>query len=303
MGTLASSKISLNMLTAQAMLLLIFLLPRTTGQANLPTLPEAIQLFQLESMNNLRETIQSQEKEITEKKLQIVELKEEITAQDLLIGSITAENTQLREEFAAKSVDESEQCETEKTQLRTELAGEILKGETKCGEKRMEIESLNKREQERIGTTLQQCESTILYMGNVMLQHNKVMVESHNLLESQADTIKEANEEIKRRQNVPLICETAAKSTVLQAETITLSLMRSSLASALDLPKLSTSNLEQLDVAPFMLELMESYNEQTKTIENLQAVLEKDRIVEEHISELVEGLGNLTTAFMSATRP
>ena len=50
-----------------------------------------------------------------------------------------------------------------------------------------------------------------------------------------------------------------------------------------------------------MLELMESYNEQTKTIENLQAVLEKDRIVEEHISELVEGLGNLTTAFMSAT--
>merc|ERR1719370_916069 len=46
---------------------------------------------------------------------------------------------------------------------------------------------------------------------------------------------------------------------------------------------------------------MESYNEQTKTIENLKAVLEKERIVEEHMSDLVEGLTNLTTAMRSAT--
>jgi len=64
---------------------------------------------------------------------------------------------------------------------------------------------------------------------------------------------------------------------------------------------LSTSDLEQLDVAPFMLELMESYNEQTKTIENLKAVLEKEKTVEEHMSELSEELGNLTSAVRSAT--
>ena len=288
------------LLLVQALLLLLFSVPpMTAGQANLPTLPEAIRLLQLESMNNQRETIESQERVITEQQARISELEGELAAKNLLIDSTIAENTRLREEFAVKSVEEKEQCETEKTQLRAEFAGEILEKEAKCEAERTELESQNSEEMERVVAKLQQRESTILYMSNVMLQHNKVMLEGQNLLESQANTIREANEELKRQRNGSSICEAAANSTVLQAETITL--LRTSLATALNLPELSTSDLKQLDVAPFMLELMESFNEQTKTIENLKAVLEKERIAEEYMSELAEGLGNLTSAMRSAT--
>ena len=283
-----------------ALLLLILSSPPiTAGQANLPTLPEAIQLFQLESMNNQREMIKSQERVITDQRARIAELEGELAAKNLLIGSTTAENTRLREEFAVKSVDEKEQCETEKAQLRAEFSGEMVEEEAKCEEKRTELKSQNTQEMERVVTKLQQCKSTNVYMGNVILQHNKVMLEGQDLLESQANTIKEANEELKIQHNGSSICETAANSTLLQAETITL--LRSSLATALDFPQLNTSDLKQLDVAPFMLELMESYNEQTKTIENLKAVLEKERIVEEHMFDLAEGLGNLTSAMRSST--
>ena len=340
-----------------------------TGQAeDLPTLPEAIQLFQLESMNNLRQTIQSQEGVIRDQVTRIAELEGMLEDKDLLIVSMTAEGrrekalcetekaqltedfaaekekekkqcdaeisecqaektrvreefaakneeekekceaekeqyvlekTQLEEEFTAKNVEEKERCQAEKTQLRAEFANQILEKETKCEEARMEVESETTQESERMGTKLQHCKSTIIYMGNVMLQNNQGMLEGQRLLESQAKTIKEANEEIKRQRDGLLICEAAANSTVLQAETI--SLLRSSINSTLNLPRLSTSDLEQLDVAPWMLEIVGSHNKQTKTIEDLNAVLEKGNIIEERMFEVAEGLTNLTSIMESAT--
>ena len=341
----------------------------TTGQAeDLPTLPEAIQLFQLESMNNLRQTIQSQEGVIRGQVTRIAELEGILDDKDLLIVSMTAEGrrekalcetekaqltedfaaekekekeqcdaeiskcqaektrvreefaakneeekekceaekeqyvlekTRLEEEFSAKNVDEKERCQAEKTQLRAEFANQILEKETKCEEARMEVESETTQESERMGTKLQHCKSTIIYMGNVMLQNNQGMLEGQRLLESQAKTIKEANEEIKRQRDGLLICEAAANSTVLQAETI--SLLRSSINSTLNLPRLSTSDLERLDVAPWMLEIVGSHNKQTKTIEDLNAVLEKGNIIEERMFEVAEGLTNLTSIMESAT--
>ena len=67
----------------------------------------------------------------------------------------------------------------------------------------------------------------------------------------------------------------------------------SSLAGVLVFPKLSTANLEQLDVAPFMLELMESYNKQTKVIEKLKSKLKKERMDAKTTSSIAEGLANL----------
>ena len=79
------------MLPVQALLHLIFFAPPLTrGQANLPTLPEAIELFQLESMNNLRETIRSQEGVLAEQQERTAELEGEHVAKDLLIGSMAA---------------------------------------------------------------------------------------------------------------------------------------------------------------------------------------------------------------------
>ena len=91
------------------------------------------------------------------------------------------------------------------------------------------------------------------------------------MLASQAEKIREVNEELQTKRNG---CEAARNSTVLQAEMI--NLLRSSLATAMSTPDL-------------------------KTIENLKTVLEKVSTVEEHMSELTEGLGNLTSALRSAT--
>ena len=60
-----------------------------------------------------------------------------------------------------KSEEEKEKCEEEKTQL-------------------------------RVG-----CESTIQYMGNVMLEHNKVMLEGQKLLGSQGNMLRFEEEKTK----------------------------------------------------------------------------------------------------------
>ena len=218
--------------------------------------------------------------------------------------------TWLRAEFAAKSTEEKARFESELAELRGELAAKIAEEKQRCetektqlaeefAEERLESESENAQELERAETKLQQCQSTIDYMGGVMLQSNKVMLEEQTLLASHANTIQEANEEIKRQRNITLICEVAANTTALQSDTI--SLLRSSLSTALEFPQLSTKDLEQLDVAPFMLELMESYNKQTEMIENLRGLLEKETMVEDHMSEIAEGLANLTLAIRSAS--
>ena len=235
-------------------------------------------MFQLESMNNLKEVIRSQEKVMMEQQARMEELEEEHSAKELAIASITEENARLRAEFAAKSTEEKARFESELAELRGELAAKIVEEKQQCetektqlaeefAEERLESESENAQELERAETKLQQCQSTIDYMGGVMLQNNKVMLEEQTLLASHANTIQEANEEIKRQRNSTLICEVAANTTALQSDTI--SLLRSSLSTALEFPQLSTKDLEQLDVAPFMLELMEAYNKQTEMIENL----------------------------------
>ena len=270
-----------------------------TGQADIPTLPEAIQLFQLESMNKLRQTIQEQESVIAEQQERIAELENDVVALDEVMDALSDEFTQLREDFEAKTVDTKLICEAEKAHLREEFALEILTTEAKYEEERRSIENKNSQESERMSTKLHQCEITIVYMGNVMMQINEVMSHRQSLVEAQATTIREADEEIERQRKGSFICEAAARTAALQAEAI--ALLRSSLAGLLDLPKLSTANLEQLDVAPFMLELMESYNKQTAVIENLKSGLEKERLADESMSSIAEGLANLTSIMISAT--
>ena len=98
--------------------------PISVGEANLPTLPEAVQLFQLESMNKKREEIESQEKEIREQRARITEIEGDLATKDLLIASKTAEITRLKKEFAVKSMEEKEleQCQAEKDRLTTEVS-------------------------------------------------------------------------------------------------------------------------------------------------------------------------------------
>merc|ERR1711971_1068336 len=286
-------------------------LPKLQEEVDLPTLPEAIQLFQLESMNKLRQTIQSQEEAISEKQTRIEELGRALADKDLLIVSMTeegrrqmaqceTEKTQLEAKFTAENVEEAEQCEAEKTQLKAEFANQILEKDTKCEEARVEIESQTTQESERMDTKLGQCESTIVYMGNVMLQNNQGMLEGQTLLESRANTIKESNKEIKRQRDGLLICETAANSTALQGETI--ASLRSALASALNFTELlSTKDLEQVQVEQWTKDLVESNNEKKQMIDDLNAILKKGNTIEDRMLEVAEGLANLTSIMDSAT--
>ena len=256
--------------------LLLIISSAAKGQeANLPTLPKAIQLLQLESMNELRVTIQDQEVIIADQQAKIAKLEQDLGVKDELVVTLRAEKSQLTEESAQRVLDSKSQCEEEKIELESQKMKELEKMKTKVG----------------------QSKTTIVYMTNVMLQSNEVSKEMQGLLEAQATTIKEANEEIKRYQNVSLISEAAANTTALQAETI--AMLKSSLVSALDFPQLSTSDLEQLDVAPFMLDLMETYNKQTTMIADLRAVLED--LKQEHMSDMAKDLAHMASVMTSAT--
>ena len=61
----------------QLLLLLIFSAPPTAGQNSSLSLPEVIQLFQLDTMNKLRQTIQDQESVISEQQKKITKLEYE----------------------------------------------------------------------------------------------------------------------------------------------------------------------------------------------------------------------------------
>ena len=64
--------------TRRRLLLLFFTLNcMNLGLATLPTLPEAIQLLQLESINDLKETIRDQESVIAEQEAKIAKLEGE----------------------------------------------------------------------------------------------------------------------------------------------------------------------------------------------------------------------------------
>jgi len=190
----------------QLLLLLIFSAPLViAGQTDQPSIPEAIKLFQLGIVNKLRKTVQDQENVISEQQAKIAKLDEENTKMDETINLITEENSQLREEFAAKTMEATESCETEKSHLRDEFDLEILtrmeKCEEECEEEKTDVESDHSQELERMRSKLEQCESTVQYMGELMVQSNQGLFETQNLTEN----IKEAEEETNRQWNGSLV--------------------------------------------------------------------------------------------------
>jgi len=179
----------------QLLLLLVFSAPPIAGQNNTPTLPEVIQLFQLDAMNKLRQTIEDQERVISAQEEKMAMLEDENASMDETIDVLKAEYTQLREEFSARTAEANESCDAEKTHLREEFDLEILTREKQCEE-----ESEHWQELERVRSELQRCESNVLHMGNLMVQSNQVMPERQSLVEAESENIKEAKEEINRQQ-------------------------------------------------------------------------------------------------------
>ena len=118
--------------------------PPVAGQTNPSSLSEAIQLFHV-SMNKLRQTIQDQEKIISEQQAKIAKLEDENAGMEETIHLLTAEYSQLTEELAVKTKDAKESCEAEKTHMREEFDFEIWE---RCGEERTSNENEHSQEEE-----------------------------------------------------------------------------------------------------------------------------------------------------------
>merc|ERR1719500_663851 len=167
-----------------------------------------------------------------------------------------------------------------------------------CQDEKKEIEDLKNKELDEISESLNQSEMTVTYMREVMLHSNQVMEEQENLLKVQAGAIQEFNEEVNMGRNCSTLLGTAADRISLQEETI--GLLKSSLVTSRNFSELSTSGMDQLDVAPFMMEMLESYNQLVEKIENMKTAMEKEGQVEAQTSELLIHLADLRSALESA---
>jgi len=189
--------------------------------------------------------------------------------------------------------------ESEKTQLREEFVKKQMERDASCQDEKSKIEEFKNKELDEISERLDQSEKTVTYLGEVMLHSNQVVEEQENLLKVQADTIHEFNEEVNMGRNCSTLLGAAADRMTLQEEAI--NLLKSSLVTSRNISELSTSGMDQLDVAPFMLEMLESYNQLAEMIENMKTALEKEGQVESQTPELLIHLADLRSALESAS--
>merc|ERR1712179_146586 len=147
-------------------LYLVLFVKTTIGELSLPSLPEAVQLLQLETIRGLEQTILAKEDENRR-------LQEMIQSVEMEKDAATHNNTMLEEEM--------ERILSE----RENVIGEL---ESRLQFKNKELDEISER--------LDQSEKTVTYMGEVMLHSNQVMEEQENLLKVQADAIHELNEEV-----------------------------------------------------------------------------------------------------------
>merc|ERR550519_1579956 len=99
--------------------------------------------------------------------------------------------------------------------------------------------------------------------------------------------------------NCSTLLGSAADRISLQEEAI--DMLKSSLVNSRNFSELSTSGMDQLDVASFMVEMLESYNQLAEMIEKMKTALEKEGQVEAQTSELLIHLAELRSAMESAS--
>merc|ERR1712130_804826 len=301
----------------------------TAGELSLPSLPEAVQLLQLETIRGLEQTILGKEDEnrrleetILAKEDENQRLEEIIESVKIEKEAVTRQNTIMEEEMVQiiserESVigelesrlqflerdgtigeleakiqglemekaeiekeslmvkEENEQrmvaMESEKTQIRKEFEKKQMERDASCQDEKREIQDLKNKELDEISERLGQSEMTVAYMSTIMIHSNQMAEEQQNLLKVQAGAIQEFNEEVGR--NCSTLLGAAADRISVQEEAI--DLLKASLVASRNFSELSTSGMDQLNVAPFMMELLESYNQQAEMIENMKTALEK----------------------------
>merc|ERR1712130_1089259 len=329
----------------------------TAGELSLPSLPEAVQLLQLETIRGLELTILGKEDEnrrleetILAKEDENQRLEEIIESVKIEKEAVTRQNTIMEEEMERIASDkesvigelesrlqflekdgtigelearihslEMEKAalekesrmvmeenkermvamESEKNQIREEFVKKQIERDVLCQDEKRDLEDLKNKELDEISERLDQSEMTVRYMSTVMIHSNQMLEEQQNLLRVQAGAIQDFNQEAKVGRNCSTLLGAATERISVQEEAI--NLLKSSLVTARNFSELSTTGMDQLDVAPFMIEMLESYNQQAKMIENMKTALEKEGHVEAQTSELLTHLADLRSAVQSAT--
>merc|ERR1712233_146641 len=289
----------------------------TAGELSLPSLPEAVQLLQLETIRGLEETILAKEDENKrlEEIIESVKIeKEAVTRQNIMMEEemvqIISERESLIEELESRlqflerdgtigeleariqglEMEKSEiekeivmvkeengqimgAMESEKIQLRQEFVKKQTERDASCQDEKREIEDLKNKELDEISERLDQSEMAVAFMSTIMIHSSQMAEEQQNLLKVQAGSIQEFNEEVKVGRNCSTLLGATADRISVQEEAI--NHLKSSLVTSRNFSELSTSGMDQLNVAPFMMELLESYNQQAEMIENMKTALEK----------------------------
>merc|ERR1719237_1443533 len=241
-------------------------------------------------MRELENRLQFLEKDGT-----IGELEGRIQGLEMEKAAIEKQNVMEKEENVQRMVA----MESEKTQMREEFVKKQMERDNICQDEKSEIEDLKNKELDEINESLNQSEMTVKYMSEVMLHSNQVMEEQENLLKIQAGAIHEFNEEVNMGRNCSTLLGSAADRISLQEEAI--NLLKSSLIISRNFSELSTSGMDQLDVAPFMIEMIESYNQLAEMIENMKTALEKEGQIEAQTPELLIHLAGLRSALESTS--
>ena len=324
-------------------LFLVLFVRAATGEHSLPSLPEAVQLLQLETIRGLKQTILEKEDENRrlEEIIQSVQMEKEavthnhtmmeeemariLSERENVIGELerrlqflekdgTIEQLETRiqglemeksaiEKRSVVVKEENDQrmvaMESDKTRMSEEFLKKQTERDANCEKEKNEIEVLKNKELDELSQRLHQSEMTVTYMSEVMLHSNKMLEEQEDLLKTQASAIQEINEKVKVEKNCSTLLVAATNQANLQEEAITL--LKSSLVTSRNFTEISTSGMDQLDVAPFMMEMLESYNKQVEMIENIKTAMEKEGQVKSQTSELMTHLTDLRSALESVS--
>ena len=264
-----------------------------SGQECLPSLPEAIRLFDVENREEMQTTMRKQEalvKEMEEQRMEDLKVREEQeqTIHELL-ESIEEKEARHRRELGmlanqidSLTMEHAQQLEVEQSRLLSEKEDLV---------KQMKAE--HEEEMKKAEEDLSRSQNFINYLGRIMLNSQQKMEEQQQLIETQADTIMEKMETLTEYRNISMAEADLAKTMLLQTETIRL--LKEALVSSTNMSELSTKDLSQHNLPDFMLELMESYNKQAKVIENLKSVMEKEKEIDNAVSRNLEAMLKTTS--------
>ena len=144
-------------------------------------------------------------------------------------------------------------------------------------------------EKDTITAELKNSQILLKYMTSVMIQTRNVMRERHDLINMQTATIedfKAVKDMVVEEVNVT---KKVIQTVSAQAENID---SLKTIIASMETSTLSTKDIDDCNIQPFMVQLLESHNEQTSIIANLNSVLENEKVIKSEFFEIQHEIQN-----------